>query len=671
MLSGRAPPPPPQRDSDKAAQSDKQPSVSAGTAEPMSAESTSGSNKIEATSSNGIESMAKLDANLDEAELPVPPPAPSEGLPEPPIFRKPEVFVCVANPGLGYRRETKWDSKVDGKGVAKGEKVEGEEETKGWILIRNKNLYLPVEHNGQTLLQKDKSLSDSRTALLNDIKRAKGGRNIGARAKLLSEISKGKALKKAQLRDVGNLGVDSKVMQEAIVKSIISYDQAIQLWKFLQSACPKVRKPSHEKRSSVMEYMQIARKRYSQKDLATLVRKMKEKLKPKTKTYVKKKYYNCISGAEIIFYLGESKMCSCIGESEAIGTILLNDGLLRPASAKKINNVKGLPVRADHFYRYGDISLHAGFLERRQKNVFNASSYKKRYYRLVECAYGSKSKRQEYRLDSYIKSIDKDVHSSLDVTDAIIDPSPKLALEFSLKSSKELRLKAATQEAKKSWVDVLKKVLGSDQTISDLKKRTFGTRLSQVMKSQRNPMIPKIVWDCVEHIKKYGMTTEGVFRKAGLKDRVNEIKKCFDAAIEVDFRERGDIHNAAACLKQWLRELPEPLVPFDKYKAFLDASSPPEYHSLVEQIPKQNQELLAYLCSFLERLSLNHEVTRMHTKNLALVFAPNILRPEVEGAMEAFQNSDKKIETFSKIIENVYDIFGLKKPQDLERIDYL
>mmetsp|Transcript_17354 Transcript_17354/g.27722 ORF Transcript_17354/g.27722 Transcript_17354/m.27722 type:complete len:743 (-) Transcript_17354:274-2502(-) len=612
---------------------------------------------------------SRIDATLEEAELPVPPPCPALALPVSTSNQK-HVYVCVVKPGLGFRSEPKWESKVEGKGILEGEKVEGVEKKSGWIYVPSTDLHLPVSYDGKTMLTRDKSHANARMALLDDIKRNKG-RTPGPRAKLLDEISRGKCLKKAQLRDVGILGVDSTTIQEAIADSIISYDQGIRLWKYFQANCNALdSKATVATKKSHVQLIQEVRSKYSQKELRELIHAMKEKLKPKTMTYVKKKYYNCIAGAEIIFFIGDSKYLKDPGDTEHIGKVLLDDGWFRSASSKKAKNLKGLPIRADQYYRYGDIIIQEGPLERMHKHMFN-SSFKKRYYRLIESGYTAKSKRQEYRLESYLKKTDKDAHSIMDITDAILDPIPRLALDFMLKASKEIRLKASSQADKKLWVDTLKTILGSSQTIADKKTATFGSKLSLVPASDENPMIPEVVWSCVEHVRKYGMKTEGVFRKAGLKERVDELKKCFDANIPISLKEKDDVHNAAACLKQWLRELPEPLIPFEKYKEFLAASTTEEYRVLMKKIPEQNRQLLTYLCTFLERLSVNHEITRMHTKNIALVFAPNILRPKVEDAMEAFQSSDKKIDTFSVIIENVYNIFELQSPEKQAIIQFV
>ncbi|GAB5357466.1 hypothetical protein AAMO2058_000377100 [Amorphochlora amoebiformis] len=605
-------------------------------------------------------------ASLESVPLPSPPPVPVDLVTVPEFTSPKRVYTCLASPGLGFRKEHDWESKVKGDGIKEGDKIEGEERLPNWIFVDSKNMWLPLAHEGKHFLQPDPGIEESRANLLMDIK-TKGRSNIGARAKLLTEITKGKMLKKVNVfRDVGSISVEASVMQDAVMSNIVSYDTAVQLWKFFISKCPK--DESKNTAVSAAEKIGEIKRMFSSKELSELVLQLKKTVKPKTMTYVKKKYLNCISGAEIMFFFSTNEQTKDLKDITSLGTLILDIGMLRNASAKKVNNVKGLPIKADHYYRYGDIVLMEGYLDRNYKNMFK-KAYKKRYYKLVECGIGSRSKRQEYRLESYLKKGEKDFHSFIDITDARLDPIPRLALDFLIKSSRELRLKANSQNEKKLWVDLLKSILGASQ-VEQKNVSAFGSRLSKVLKSTQNSFVPKVVWECVEYIRKCGMTTEGVFRKPGLHERIVELKKAFDHDIPVTFQP-NDVHPAAGCLKQWLRELPEPLVPFQYYTLFLDnaSSSAEELRKIVRKLPQHNQELLGYLCEFLKELSENHEITRMHTQNIALVFAPNILRPEIDDPMEALQHAQKKINALGNVIDNVYEIFGLKKKDEV--VDFL
>ncbi len=46
-----------------------------------------------------------------------------------------------------------------------------------------------------------------------------------------------------------------------------------------------------------------------------------------------------------------------------------------------------------------------------------------------------------------------------------------------------------------------------------------------------------------------------------------------DEAIDLDSPDWADVNIVTGCLKLYLRELPDPLVPFRMYKPFIDAAS--------------------------------------------------------------------------------------------------
>jgi hypothetical protein len=64
---------------------------------------------------------------------------------------------------------------------------------------------------------------------------------------------------------------------------------------------------------------------------------------------------------------------------------------------------------------------------------------------------------------------------------------------------------------------------------------------------------------------------EGIFRLSGNAVRVREIKTQFDRGQDVDLSKETDPHVVAGLIKLFLRELPEPLFPFDFYTPLMEA----------------------------------------------------------------------------------------------------
>lgn len=89
--------------------------------------------------------------------------------------------------------------------------------------------------------------------------------------------------------------------------------------------------------------------------------------------------------------------------------------------------------------------------------------------------------------------------------------------------------------------------------------------------------IPTIVCQCIQAVDLYGLDVEGIYRLSGEKKFIDRIKAIFDNdATCLDFRRPedffNDVNSAASVLKQYLRELPEPLLTNALYHEFLDAA---------------------------------------------------------------------------------------------------
>lgn len=65
----------------------------------------------------------------------------------------------------------------------------------------------------------------------------------------------------------------------------------------------------------------------------------------------------------------------------------------------------------------------------------------------------------------------------------------------------------------------------------------------------------------------------GIFRLPGQASRIQALKELYDSGSQEDFSTSEDVHTVASLLKLYLRELPQPIVPFvfyDSYKQALE-----------------------------------------------------------------------------------------------------
>ena len=95
-----------------------------------------------------------------------------------------------------------------------------------------------------------------------------------------------------------------------------------------------------------------------------------------------------------------------------------------------------------------------------------------------------------------------------------------------------------------------------------------------------------------------------------------------------------DIHSVSSLLKMYFRELPNPVCTFSLYDRFVSAVQSTdedderscELRKVLGSLPKPNHRTLASLIRHLHRVSLHSDSTGMTAKNLAIVWAPNLLR---------------------------------------------
>ncbi|MGH0116759.1 UNVERIFIED_CONTAM: hypothetical protein FKN15_051485 [Acipenser sinensis] len=100
----------------------------------------------------------------------------------------------------------------------------------------------------------------------------------------------------------------------------------------------------------------------------------------------------------------------------------------------------------------------------------------------------------------------------------------------------------------------------------------FGQKLEDTVQYERRygeQLAPLIVEQCAKFIRSRGLLEVGLFRLPGQATLVKELRNAFDAGEKPSFDSSTDVHTVASLLKLYLRELPEPLVPFSKYEDFL------------------------------------------------------------------------------------------------------
>ncbi|XP_028975766.2 rho GTPase-activating protein 17a isoform X3 [Esox lucius] len=188
---------------------------------------------------------------------------------------------------------------------------------------------------------------------------------------------------------------------------------------------------------------------------------------------------------------------------------------------------------------------------------------------------------------------------------------------------------------------VLESVLPAIQAQQDswTEKPAFGTALDEHLKrSSREIALP--IEACVMMLLETGMKEEGLFRIAAGASKLKKLKAALDCSTSQLEEFYSDPHAVAGALKSYLRELPEPLMTFQLYDEWIQASnvSDPDKRLqalwvVCDQLPKNHKANLRYLVKFLSRLAQDSEVNKMTPSNIAIVLGPNLLWAPTEGTL--------------------------------------
>ncbi|KAL0484740.1 Rho GTPase-activating protein gacJJ [Acrasis kona] len=190
--------------------------------------------------------------------------------------------------------------------------------------------------------------------------------------------------------------------------------------------------------------------------------------------------------------------------------------------------------------------------------------------------------------------------------------------------------------------------------------------------------IPHIVTEGLKIIKEKYLGSEGLFRQSGdnlaMKDmraKLDEGK--YDSAEEVralllNHKE----HTVAGMVKLWFRELPDPLLTFDHYDMFIAADNIPEedvrkhlIKKVLKFLPAVNNQLLRTIAEFLHSVTLRKEENLMNSGNLAIVFAPTLLRPRGDDLKSMMLESEKS-RSLTKTLIDQYEFLFEEEDEELE-----
>uniref|UniRef100_A0A493TJ12 Rho GTPase-activating protein SYDE1 n=1 Tax=Anas platyrhynchos platyrhynchos TaxID=8840 RepID=A0A493TJ12_ANAPP len=173
--------------------------------------------------------------------------------------------------------------------------------------------------------------------------------------------------------------------------------------------------------------------------------------------------------------------------------------------------------------------------------------------------------------------------------------------------------------------------------------RVFGVELGQLVERENSATkVPLLIQKCVSEIEKRGLKVVGLYRLCGSAAVKKELRDAFErdsAAVTLSEQLYPDINVITGILKDYLRELPTPLITPTLYHVVLEAMAkrpprtPPgerDAVTLLDCLPDVEKATLTRLLDHLSLVASFHDFNRMNPQNIAVCFGPVLLTQSQE-----------------------------------------
>ncbi|XP_053906730.1 rho GTPase-activating protein 30 isoform X2 [Cuculus canorus] len=166
------------------------------------------------------------------------------------------------------------------------------------------------------------------------------------------------------------------------------------------------------------------------------------------------------------------------------------------------------------------------------------------------------------------------------------------------------------------------------------RERVFGCDLAEHLQRSGQD-VPQVLRSCTEFVEQHGVV-DGIYRLSGVSSNIQRLRQEFDADRCPDLGKDvflQDIHCVSSLCKAYFRELPNPLLTYQLYDKFADAVALQmeearlvKIKEVLKELPPPHYRTLEFLMRHLLRMASYSSRTNMHARNLAIVWAPNLLR---------------------------------------------
>nr|KAF6368181.1 DLC1 Rho GTPase activating protein [Myotis myotis] len=167
--------------------------------------------------------------------------------------------------------------------------------------------------------------------------------------------------------------------------------------------------------------------------------------------------------------------------------------------------------------------------------------------------------------------------------------------------------------------------------VPDYKDRNvFGVPLTVNVQRSGQPL-PQSIQQAMRYLRNHCLDQVGLFRKSGVKSRIQALRQMNESAIDCVNYEGQSAYDVADMLKQYFRDLPEPLMTNKLSETFLQIYQyvPKDQRlqaikAAIMLLPDENREVLQTLLYFLSDVTAAVKENQMTPTNLAVCLAPSL-----------------------------------------------